>query len=118
MVLVLLIIYIIGFVVDFTFWGKEDSIKEYIKNFARSLFWPIRWLIIVLTIRLWFKNRKLTIIGWSQGVPTEEGRYLVQIYSGAVDIDYYNNNGWEKYNHKEIIMWSKITKLEEELRDE
>jgi hypothetical protein len=59
---------------------------------------------------------KLTIIKWSQGIPYEEGRYLVQIYSGAVDIDYYNNIEWEKYNHKEIIMWSKITKLEEDLK--
>lgn len=61
---------------------------------------------------------KLTIIRWSQGIPLKEGRYLVQIYSGAVDIDYYNKIGWEKYKHKEIIMWSKITKLEKELRDE
>lgn len=61
---------------------------------------------------------KLTIIKWSQGKPFKEGRYLVQIYSGAVDIDYYNNIEWEKYNHKEIIMWSKITKLEEDLKNE
>ena len=74
MVIVLLIIYIIGLVFDFTSWGREDSIKEYIKNFAHSLLWPIRWTIIVLMflyigiecaafyifveIRLWFKNRK------------------------------------------------------------
>lgn len=74
MVIVLLIIYIIGLVFDFTSWGREDSIKEYIKNFAHSLFWPIRWTIIVfmllyiaieyaafhifVEIRLWFKNRK------------------------------------------------------------
>lgn len=74
MVLVFLIVYIIGLVVDFASWGKEDSTKEYIKNFAHSLFWPIRWTIIVLMllyfgieyaafnifveIRLWFKKRK------------------------------------------------------------
>ena len=60
---------------------------------------------------------KLTIIKWSQGVPIKEGRYLVQIYSGAVDIDYYINIDWEKYNHKEIIMWSEINKLEDELKN-
>lgn len=61
---------------------------------------------------------KLTIIKWYTGIPSEEGRYLVKIYSGAVDIDYFDNrNWWHKYHIPNVMMWSKLSELEESLTD-
>lgn len=59
---------------------------------------------------------KLTIVKWRTGLPREEGRYLVQIYSGGIDIDYYDiERGWDSYLKGDILRWTKLSELEEEL---
>ena len=59
---------------------------------------------------------KFTIIKWHTGIPSEEGKYLVRIYSGAVDIDYFDSrNWWHKYHIPNVMMWSKLSELEGEL---
>ena len=61
---------------------------------------------------------KLTIIKWHTGIPSEEGRYLVRIYSGAVDTDYFDSrNWWHKYHMPNVMMWSKLSELEDSLTD-
>ena len=57
----------------------------------------------------------LTTIKWESGVPYKEGRYLVQIYSGAIDNDYFENGFWEKYRLKDIIRYSKLSDIEDAL---
>ena len=62
---------------------------------------------------------KLTIIKWETGLPREEGRYLVQIYSGGIDIDYYDiERGWDSYMIGSVLRWTKLSELEEELKNE
>ena len=57
----------------------------------------------------------LTTIKWEKGIPIKTGRYLVQIYNGAIDIDYFENGFWEKYKLKEIIRYSKLSDIENDL---
>lgn len=58
----------------------------------------------------------LTIIKWEAGMPREEGRYLVQIYSGGIDIDYYDiERGWDSYMKGDVLRWTKLSELEDEL---
>ena len=59
---------------------------------------------------------KLTIIKWGTGLPRKEGRYLVQIYSGGIDIDYYDiERGWDSYMKRDVLRWTKLSELEDEL---
>lgn len=57
----------------------------------------------------------LTTIKWEKGIPIKTGRYLVQIYTGAIDIDYFENGFWEKYKLKDIIRHSKLSDIEDVL---
>lgn len=58
----------------------------------------------------------LTIIKWGTGLPRKEGRYLVQIYSGGIDIDYYDiERGWDNYMKGDVLRWTKLSELEDEL---
>ena len=62
---------------------------------------------------------KLTIVKWGTGLPREEGRYLVQIYSGGIDIDYFDiKRGWDSYMRGSVLRWTKLSELEEELKNE
>ena len=62
---------------------------------------------------------KLTVIKWEAGPPREEGRYLVQIYSGGIDIDYYDiERGWDSYMIGDVLRWTNLSKIERELQDE
>ena len=60
---------------------------------------------------------KLTLIKWHKGnCPNDEGRYLVHLYSGAIDIDYYEwCSEWDKYETKEIVRYCKLSDIEDEL---
>ena len=76
--------------------------------------------------------KSTTLIKWNNGIPQKEGRYLVRIYSGAIDIDIYSKKNvfynfenidvsysenkfmWYKYNDKEIIEWCNLNDLENE----
>lgn len=57
----------------------------------------------------------LTTIKWEEDIPIKTGRYLIQIYSGAIDIDYFENGFWEKYKLKDIIRYSKLSNIEYDL---
>jgi hypothetical protein len=58
----------------------------------------------------------LTIVKWGTGLPRKEGRYLVQIYSGGIDIDYYDiERGWDNYMKGDVLRWTKLSELEDEL---
>lgn len=59
----------------------------------------------------------LTLIRWYKGNhPNDEGRYLVHLYSGAIDTDYFEYcSEWEKYDTKEIVRYCKLSDVEDEL---
>ena len=58
-----------------------------------------------------------TIITWNKGTPKTFGKFLVYLYTGAIDIDFYRPDiiAWDKYKHDDIIIWSELGEIEKEI---
>ena len=59
----------------------------------------------------------LTTIKWEEGLPLKSSRYLIQTDSGVIVTDFYSTKtGWDKYLEKDVIRWTNLYDLENELK--